>query len=102
MFQYWSMLPERLFARSAYGLPPLGKFPESSADQAMSVSGPNNKHRCLDYEYHDLDLERFRSLETLCTAFVEEVVLDSWYVPLVTAKPEILAAFERFSKLIVD
>lgn len=74
LFHYWSMFTERLFARSAYGLPPLGKSPECCTDQAMSVSGTGKDHKCIDYEADELDIDKFWELEELCTSFVDKVV----------------------------
>ncbi len=72
--QYWSMITERLFARSAYGLPPLGKSPEACANEALSISGNNAPHRRLDYDAEAFDLDRFWEIEEICAAFVDEVV----------------------------
>ena len=73
-FQYWSMLNERLFARSAYGLPPLGNSPESCNNEAMSVSGNQMPHRRMDYETEQIDLKKLRETEKICAAFVDEVI----------------------------
>lgn len=74
ILKYWSMLTERLFARSAYGLPPLGKSPELCLDDAASISGTHRHHRRMDFDRQELDLERFWKLEEICTSFVEAVV----------------------------
>ncbi len=74
LFQYWSMLNERLFARSAYGLASLGKHPEHCSNEAMSVSGNLNNHRKMDYDENDLDINQFWKVEEICKEFVEIVV----------------------------
>ena len=74
ILKYWSMLTERLFARSAYGLPPLGKSPECCLDDAISISGKAGFHRRMDFDRQELDLDRFWELEEICTNFVDAVV----------------------------
>lgn len=74
LFQYWRMINERLFARSAYGLPPLGKSPEACTDEALAISGDRRPHRRMDFATEAIDLQQLQELEMLCTAFVEEVV----------------------------
>lgn len=75
LFQYWSMVNERLFARSAYGLPPLGKSPELCTNEAMSISGDIDHHRKMDFdEVAPLDLKKYMEVEEICRAFVDEVV----------------------------
>ncbi|MCP4220001.1 MAG: RiPP maturation radical SAM protein 1 [bacterium] len=69
----WSMLNERLFARSAYGLPPLGKSPEYCADEAMSISG-NGPHHKMFHEAEPFEPGKYREVEEICYSFVEEVV----------------------------
>lgn len=64
----WAMLHERLFCRSAYGMPPLGESPEYCLDEAMSVSGGRQSFEML-HEYEAPNLEEYRELETLCYAF---------------------------------
>ncbi|MCP4130381.1 MAG: RiPP maturation radical SAM protein 1 [bacterium] len=72
LFQYWGMLTERLFARSAYGLPALGISPEFCADQARSISGEGKEHRIIDFEAKEFDLEPFWKLEETCHLFVNQ------------------------------
>jgi ribosomal peptide maturation radical SAM protein 1 len=73
LFQYWGMLNERFFARSAYGLPPLGKSPEWCTDEAMSVSGNIENHRRMDYdETVSIDLKKYLEIEEICFSFVDE------------------------------
>lgn len=69
----WRMLHERLFARSAYGLPPLGKSPEYCSDEAMSVSG-SKQHHTMCYESEDFDLEEYLEIEKICYPFVDAVI----------------------------
>lgn len=74
---FW-MLGERLFARSAYGLPPLGKSPELCLDPAGSVFGNHQEYRVEEFEYKylnpsDFDLDVFFQAEEVCHSFVEEV-----------------------------
>ncbi|MGE5342556.1 MAG: RiPP maturation radical SAM C-methyltransferase [Candidatus Omnitrophota bacterium] len=72
--QYWSLIQERLFCRSAYGLPPLGKSPESCLDQHLAIGGEGNQLNIRDYEAYDLDLDTLYKLEETCQLFVEEVI----------------------------
>lgn len=69
---------ERLFARSAHGLPPLGRSPELCSDPAGSVFGKNRRYPFEEFEYKfynmpEFDLDTFFEVETICTALVEEV-----------------------------
>lgn len=74
-FQYWIMLNERLFARSAYGLPPLGESPETCTDEAIAVSGNTGDHRKMDYdEPPNFDLNEYMELEKTCFQFVKDSV----------------------------
>ena len=74
ILRYWSMITERLFARSAYGLPPLGIAPEACLDEALSISGGEHGHRRTDAESQTFDLDTFRQLEETCVMFVEDAV----------------------------
>lgn len=67
----WMMLHERLFARSAYDLPPLGKYPEYCDDMPMCVAGTRD-YPDLILKTGELDLEKFFKLEEVCTDFVDE------------------------------
>jgi len=74
---FW-MLGERLFARSAYGLPPLGKSPELCLDPAASVFGNHQGYRVEEFEYKylnpsDFDLDVFLKVEEICHSFIKEV-----------------------------
>lgn len=76
--QPFRLLGERLFARSAYGLPPLGKSPESCFEPKKSVFGDDGDDSVGEFEYKyygpsDFDLPGFVALEALCTSFIEEV-----------------------------
>jgi ribosomal peptide maturation radical SAM protein 1 len=66
------MLSERLFARSANGSPPLGKSPECCSDEAISISGSTQHHKMFN-ESEDFDLDKYRELEKICAAFVDNV-----------------------------
>ena len=69
----WTMLTERLFARSAYGLPHLGKSPEHCSDEAMAISG-RQPHLKMAYESEDFDIDGYLELEKICYSFVNEVI----------------------------
>jgi len=76
--QPFRMLGERLFARSAYGLPPLGKSPELCLDPAKSVFGNERKSPLEEFEYKyyktiDFDLDTFFKIEAICKCFIERV-----------------------------
>ena len=68
------MLGERLFARSAYGLPPLGNHSGWCVDEALSISG-SKKHVKKFYEinYH-FDLDFYLKIEETCKKFIDEVI----------------------------
>ncbi|MCP4220003.1 MAG: RiPP maturation radical SAM protein 1 [bacterium] len=75
--QPFRMLGERLFARSAYGLPPLGNSPELCLDPALSVFGDNRNQLLEEFEYKyisssDFQLEEFFEVEEICTSFIRE------------------------------
>jgi ribosomal peptide maturation radical SAM protein 1 len=72
--QFFWMLGERLFARSAYGLPPLGKTPELCHDEALSISGIKDKHNKMNYGPDEFDLETYKKIEIICKSFVDEVI----------------------------
>jgi len=72
LFQYWSMLNERLFARAAYELPPLGIDPWACTDEAVSVSGGAVGHRTMDFDKPEaVDLEHYYEIEERCFQFVD-------------------------------
>ncbi len=76
--QPYRMLGERLFARSAYGLPPLGKSPELCENPADSVFGNGQKYpiEAFEYKYYktaDFDLDLFFKIESICNSFIDEV-----------------------------
>jgi len=70
--QYWGMLNERLFARSAHGLPKLGLEAQTLADEALSISGNVVSHRWMDYDARiPLDYRDFLPLEETCFQWVD-------------------------------
>ncbi len=76
--QPFRMLGERLFARSAHSLPPLGKSPELCLDPAKSVFGKELQYpiEAFEYKYYkitDFDLDTFLKIEAICKSFIEEV-----------------------------
>lgn len=75
--QPFRMAGERVFARSAYRLPPLGLSPELCAEPARSVFG--NRHEALveeiEYQYLNsdgFDLKSLLEIEECCTTLLEE------------------------------
>lgn len=71
--EYW-MLGERLFARAAHGLPPLGKHPERCPDESMSIHG-DGTHPKLFYDAHlPFDLHHCLQTEEACRAFIDDVI----------------------------
>jgi ribosomal peptide maturation radical SAM protein 1 len=68
----WTMLHERLFARSAYGLSPLGKLPGYHLDERVSISESLSYHN-MSHESEDFDLDGYREVEKMCCSFVDEV-----------------------------
>lgn len=76
--QPFRMLGERLFARSAYGLPPLGNVPERCLNPTKSVFGDRQCYPFEEFEYKyyeisDFDLDTFLKIEEMCTAFIKDV-----------------------------
>ncbi|UCH92961.1 MAG: hypothetical protein JSV88_22075 [Candidatus Aminicenantes bacterium] len=72
--RYW-MLGERLFARSAYGLPALGESPELCWDEAMSISGNDRHHVKMFYDTENFFHQpSYLKLEEICYLFIDEVV----------------------------
>lgn len=69
----WMMLHERLFARSAHGLPPLGKSPEYCMDEAMSISG-SGQHPEMICALDHFDLEGYFKVEESCNTFINESI----------------------------
>lgn len=67
------MLGERLFARSAYGLPALGKSPELCPDEALSISGKKNYVKMFYGKEHHFDLDFYLKIEGICNSFIDEV-----------------------------
>jgi ribosomal peptide maturation radical SAM protein 1 len=70
---FW-MLGERLFARRAYGLPPLGKTPEFCPDEAISISGSKKQHIKMYYKTKTFNLETYKKIEVICKSFMDEVI----------------------------
>lgn len=75
--QPFRMAGERVFARSAYRLPPLGRSPELCAEPARSVFGSRHEVLVEEIEYKYLnrdgfDLKSLREIEECCTTLIEE------------------------------
>lgn len=68
------MLGERLFARSAYDLPPLGKNPGSCNDEALSISGLKSSPRMFYEPCDHFDEAVFLHCEDMCKSFIDEVI----------------------------
>lgn len=71
--QPFRMLGERLFSRSAHGLPQMGVNPEACLDPMLSVFGEQYRYPLEAFEYkyyetHGFDLDTFRSIEQICYA----------------------------------
>ncbi len=78
--QPFRMLGERLFARSAHGLPPLGKSPELCLNPVKSVFGNEQSHPMADFEYKYYDnsafnLNTFFKIEEICHSLTQAVTL---------------------------
>jgi hypothetical protein len=76
--QPFRMLGERLFARIAYGLPPLGKSPELCFRPSESVFGKGERFPVDEFEYKyyhtsEFDLDTFFEIEKMCNEFINEV-----------------------------
>jgi len=70
----WRMEHERLFARSAYGLPPLGHAAEACLNETASLYGAADDRPPQFYGASPLDLDELRRLEALCAEFIAEAV----------------------------
>lgn len=76
--QPFRMLGERLFARSAYKLPPLGKEPGLLLNPAQSVFGNEQYYPLEEFEYKfynisDFDLDSLLKIEEICQSLIIEV-----------------------------
>ena len=74
--QPFRMLGERLFARSAYGLPPLGNSPELCKNPAGFGNGNEYPLEEFEYKYYktaDFNLNTFYEIEKHCNSVIEEV-----------------------------
>lgn len=69
----YAMIGERLFTRSAYGLPPLGHHPEYSADGPMSTRGHTGHPEIIGEPPFDFDLDQYMEIERACFEFAEAV-----------------------------
>lgn len=67
---YW-MLGERMFARSAYEFPVLGKQGELMTDQFHTISHTNKANMYLNNEQQP-DLEKYKLLEQICYQFTQK------------------------------
>lgn len=75
--QPFRMLGERLFARSAYGLPAMGKSPGYCLEPAKSVLGDDRRYSLEEFEYKfystpGFDLDRFFEVEEICHSLIKE------------------------------
>lgn len=71
--RFW-MLGERLFARSAYGMPPLGKRPEVCCDEMASIDGAEGLFPSMRDDRVEFDLEKYLTVEKICSAFIENAI----------------------------
>jgi len=71
--QYW-MLGERLFARSAYGLPVMGRNPDRCTSEAMSLRGDMDLPEVTYESNQNFDLDKYIEMEETCAAFIEETI----------------------------
>lgn len=67
----WMKLGERLFARSAHGLPPLGLDARSGDDESQCIGNLEKKVK-VSYENLDFNHERLLEIEALCAGFIQE------------------------------
>lgn len=71
--EFW-MIGERLFARSAYGFPPLGHNPDCCANEAMSISGSKTHAKMFYEDNPPFNLEEYLKTEHLCKSFIDELM----------------------------
>lgn len=69
---YW-MLGERLFARSAYELPPLGYNAHHFSEEFMPVGGKKTGLNAFYQTHTPLDKETALQMENQCHSFIEEI-----------------------------
>ncbi|HLP44616.1 MAG TPA: hypothetical protein VK469_01640 [Candidatus Kapabacteria bacterium] len=70
----YQMLGERLFARSAYGLSPLGNNPGCCTDEAMSIRSSEPHQKMFFDTPLPFDLDKYLQLERICQYFLDEVI----------------------------
>jgi ribosomal peptide maturation radical SAM protein 1 len=70
---YW-MLGERLFARGAYDLPPLGRNAESCADEAAAITGRADAGKLFYHTRDSFDLDTYLDIEETCNLFIDQVI----------------------------
>jgi len=73
LFQYWTMLNERLFSRKAYGMPALGHTPELIHNEAESTQGSGEDNISFFSKEQDIDYQYFFEVEKSCFRFIEVV-----------------------------
>lgn len=69
--EFW-MLGDRFFARSAYGLPPLGKHPEWCADESLAIGGSKGHPKMFYNIEHHFDLDTYLQMEKVCHVFIDK------------------------------
>lgn len=70
----YMVLGERLFARSAYDLPPLGRDADSTADEAMNVTGRPDAVRLFYHTRDFFNLDTYLGIEQKCNSFIHEAI----------------------------
>ncbi|MCP4134297.1 MAG: RiPP maturation radical SAM protein 1, partial [bacterium] len=70
---FW-MLGERLFAKSAYGLPPLGNNAEWCTDETKSIGGMNSQVQMFYHIHSQFNRELYLRAEEVCLSFIDEAV----------------------------
>lgn len=68
------MIGERLFSRSAYGLPPLGRNTEDPTSDSLATWGDKDRETLLSAIHPYFDTGRFMKLEQASYQFIEESV----------------------------
>ncbi|HAA13147.1 MAG TPA: hypothetical protein DCE41_16235 [Cytophagales bacterium] len=72
MNAYYQLLMERLFARSAFDLPPLGHHHKALKDQALATHGLTNTNSFNDKATQE-NIDQLLALEAQCFTFIEVV-----------------------------
>lgn len=70
----YRMMGERLFARAAHDLPPLGQHTHHCAHEGLSLAGTTEYTTLFYGSYETFDLPHYLELEEVCFTFIQDAV----------------------------